>query len=114
MSKESPLEHRDVATALRKMGFTKRKRKSGTSHDQWVKVVNGRLLKVTVDEPKAPFSHDLIKSMASQAGLNSKEFHKACTEKKYIPKLHKKPSEPLPEVKTQVEVPKGKKKTARK
>jgi len=33
--------------------------------------------KVTVDEPKAPFSHFLIQSMARQAGVSVKEFYQA-------------------------------------
>jgi hypothetical protein len=41
------------------------------SHEQWVKEENGRLYKVTVDCPKAPFSQPL-KSMAEQAGMKKK------------------------------------------
>lgn len=46
-----------------------------------VKVV-GRVVwaggKVTVDQPKSPFTHDLVKSMASQAGVSKDEFYRAC------------------------------------
>lgn len=77
-SSQPPLEYRDVIRGLKKLGFELRKSKSGTSHEQWAKVVDGQLFKVTVDKPKAPFSPILIKSMASQAGLSKKEFYKAC------------------------------------
>jgi hypothetical protein len=50
----------------------------GTSHKQWVKIVAGRIYKVTVDAPKQPFTHDLVKSMASQAGLSKDNFYAAC------------------------------------
>ena len=62
---------------LRKMGFTPRPRK-GTSHEQWVGSVGGQFRKVTVDCPKAPFSQELISTMAKQAGVTKKiiyEFH---------------------------------------
>ena len=77
-SKRPPLKAKDVRRGLKNLGFLKRKSKSGTSHEQWVKIVNGRIYKVTVDAPKEPFSHDLIKSMASQAGVTVDQFYKAC------------------------------------
>ena len=43
---------------------------------KWVKEENGRLYKVTVDCPKAPFSQTLIKSMAEQAGVKKKDFYR--------------------------------------
>ena len=46
--------------------------KSGTSHEDWVSNAGGYFRKVTVDCPKAPFSQDLISSMARQAGVNKK------------------------------------------
>ncbi|MFZ2172034.1 MAG: hypothetical protein WAW61_20635 [Methylococcaceae bacterium] len=46
------------------------------SHEQWVKEENGRLYKVTVDCPKAPFSQALIKSLAEQAGVKKKDFYR--------------------------------------
>lgn len=76
-SKYPPLEYRDVIRGLKKLGFEQRPTK-GTSHEQWVKVEGGKLFKVTVDRPKAPFSQILITSMASQAGVSKKEFYKAC------------------------------------
>lgn len=36
---------------------------------------NGRFHKVTVDCPKAPFSQDLIGSMAKQAGVTKKRIY---------------------------------------
>jgi hypothetical protein len=50
--------------------------KSGTSHEDWVRNDGSRLYKVTVDCPKAPFSQDLITSMARQAGVNKKEIYR--------------------------------------
>ena len=46
--------------------------KSGTSHEDWVATIDGVFRKVTVDCPKAPFSQDLIQSMAKQAGVTKK------------------------------------------
>lgn len=72
-----PLTCAEVKTVLRKLGFEKRpgKNRSGGSHEQWTALVNGQFRKVTVDCPKAPFSHDLIRSMASQAGVTKKQFY---------------------------------------
>ncbi|MEN8221124.1 MAG: hypothetical protein ABFS56_33200 [Pseudomonadota bacterium] len=42
---------------------------------QWIKDSDGRRYKVTVDYPKAPFSH--ISSMARQAGVTKKRFYQA-------------------------------------
>lgn len=72
-----PLTCREVKKGLKELGFSPRPQK-GTSHEQWVKEENGHLYKVTVDCPKQPFSHDLIKSMASQAGVSKRAFYKAC------------------------------------
>jgi predicted RNA binding protein YcfA (HicA-like mRNA interferase family) len=58
------------------MGFEFRAQKG--SHEQWVGHVGGKFRKVTVDCPKAPFSPDLISSMAKQAGVTKKiiyDFH---------------------------------------
>ena len=77
-SKHPPLTAKDVKRGLKRLGFEPRKQKSGTSHEQWVKIVNGRIYKVTVDSPKEPFSPDLIKSMASQAGVSKDKFYKQC------------------------------------
>lgn len=68
-----PLTCKDVKNILTYLGFNPRPNK-GTSHEQWVKVENGRLHKVTVDCPKSPFSQTLIKSMAEQAELKKKIF----------------------------------------
>lgn len=76
-SKYPPLTCRELKRGLKLLGFEPRKRK-GTSHEQWVKVENGRLFKVTVDCPKEPFTGDLVKSMAAQAGVSKKDLYKAC------------------------------------
>jgi hypothetical protein len=49
--------------------------KSGTSHEHWVATIDGKFRKVTVDCPKAPFSQDLITSMAKQAGMTKKKIY---------------------------------------
>jgi predicted RNA binding protein YcfA (HicA-like mRNA interferase family) len=71
-----PLTCKDVKETLKHLGFAARPQK-GTSHEQWVRKTNGAFHKVTVDCPKAPFSPDLINSMAKQAGLTKKEFYSA-------------------------------------
>ena len=76
-SRYPPLTYKDVVNGLKKMGFEPRKQRS-TSHEHWVKVVENRLYKVTVDRPKEPFTGDLIRSMAAQAGVSKADFYKAC------------------------------------
>lgn len=73
-----PLSCKDVKRILKNLGFQPRPSK-GTSHEQWVKYdAEGKLLgKVTVDCPKQPFDAYLIKSMATQAGVNKKAFYAA-------------------------------------
>lgn len=76
MSGENPpLTCNDVKKILKHLGFEPRPQKS-TSHEQWAKVVDGRLYKVTVDCPKAPFSQTLIKSMAEQVGMRKSDFYR--------------------------------------
>lgn len=67
-----PLTCDQFKTILKKLGFEPRAKKSGTSHEDWVAMRNGRFHKVTVDCPKAPFSQDLITSMARQAGVTKR------------------------------------------
>jgi len=70
-----------VKIALKNMGFISEKQK-GTSHEHWIKVVKGKLYKVTVDCPKAPFSDTLVSSMANQAGVSKRTFLIYCHDKK--------------------------------
>ncbi len=72
--KYPPLTCKDVKKILTHLGFIARPSK-GTSHEQWVKIENGRIYKVTVDCPKSPFSQTLIKSMAAQAGKTKHDFY---------------------------------------
>lgn len=65
-----PLTCAQFKAVLSRLGFVPRKMKSGTSHEDWIATIDGRFRKVTVDCPKAPFSQDLISSMAKQAGVN--------------------------------------------
>lgn len=72
-----PLTCAQFKAILAQMGFKPRPQK-GTSHEQWVGFYGGKFRKVTVDCPKAPFSPDLISSMAKQAGVTKKaiyDFH---------------------------------------
>lgn len=70
-----PLQSRDVKRILIKLGFKFIAQRG--SHEKWQKKLCGRTWTVTVDCPKAPFSQDLITSMASQAGVTKKEFYAA-------------------------------------
>ena len=75
MSKEHPpLTVRDVRRVLVALGFERRPG-TGTSHEHWTKFDGGRIFKVTVDPPKAPFTHDLVRWMARQAGVSRTEFY---------------------------------------
>jgi len=71
-----PLKCKDVKQILKSLGFSSRPQK-GTSHEQWIKKDRSGFFKVTVDCPKAPFSPDLISSMAKQAGVSKKQFYAA-------------------------------------
>lgn len=71
-----PLACAEVKAILKVLGFAPLPR-SGTSHEQWVKTEGGKRHKVTVDCPKQPFSHDLIRYMARQAGVSVKRFYAA-------------------------------------
>lgn len=77
MAKLHPLTCRQVKAALKELGFEPRERTS-TSHEKWVKTTEKGRWIVTVDCPKAPFSNDLIKSMATQAGMKTRDFHACC------------------------------------
>lgn len=67
-----PLTCDQFKAVLATLGFTKREKKAGTSHEDWIATIDGKFHKVTVDCPKAPFSQDLIGSMAKQAGVTKK------------------------------------------
>jgi predicted RNA binding protein YcfA (HicA-like mRNA interferase family) len=74
-SHHPPITCADFKAILSRLGFEPRPMRSGTSHEDWVKRENGRFYKVTVDCPKAPFSQDLISSMAKQAGVTKKQIY---------------------------------------
>jgi hypothetical protein len=66
-----PLTCDEFKSVLRQLGFEPRPMKSGTSHEDWIPAdKTAKFRKVTVDCPKAPFSPDLIGSMAKQAGVS--------------------------------------------
>jgi len=82
MSKEHPpLSASDVRRILVNLGFEQRPGK-GTSHEQWTKLQGSALRKVTVDPPKAPFTHDLVRWMARQAGVSRQAFYAALNKQK--------------------------------
>lgn len=82
MSKEHPpLTCDEVKQILKNLGFSPRPKK-GTSHEQWVTPQGVPFRRVTVDCPKAPFTRDLISSMASQAGVTKKQFYAALVKQK--------------------------------
>lgn len=68
-----PLSCKDIKRALIALGLA-HVRTVG-SHEHYTGMFRGRFRLVTVDCPKAPFSQDLIGSMASQAGLTKKELY---------------------------------------
>lgn len=75
--KLTPLKYSEVVAGLKALGF-EMKPKSGTSHEQWIKYGDNTKWVVTVDKHHAPFSRDLIKSMANQAGMDARKFHALC------------------------------------
>lgn len=75
--KLTPLKYAEVIGGLKSLGF-EMKPKTGTAHEQWVAVIGGKKRVVTVDKHIAPFSKDLIKFMANQAGMNVRKFHALC------------------------------------
>lgn len=62
----------EVKKILKNLGFEERAQKG--SHQHFVKDIEGRRYKVTVDCPKAPFSDFLIKSMIRQSGCPKEIF----------------------------------------
>jgi predicted RNA binding protein YcfA (HicA-like mRNA interferase family) len=78
-----------VKQCLVRLGFEKRKQKSGTSHEHYCLIIHGEIAKVTVDCPKAPFSSILMKSMAAQAKFpNYRTFVAYCCDKKFKSEPH--------------------------
>ncbi|WP_084480176.1 type II toxin-antitoxin system HicA family toxin [Methylomicrobium lacus] len=67
-----PLTCSQVKAVLAHLGFSLYVQKN-SSHEQWKKPEFPG--KVTVDCPKAPFSHDLVGYMAKQAGVSKKDFY---------------------------------------
>ena len=69
-----PITCKELKAILTFMGFSFDTQKG--SHEQWVLIKNKRKYKVTVDCPKSPFSQELLKSMAAQAGKTKRDFYK--------------------------------------
>jgi len=78
--KHRPLTCAEVKRILKRLGFAPEPR-SGTSHEKWIKIDGSRKYVVTVDCPKQPFSHDLIRYMAVQAGVSREAFYAALERK---------------------------------
>lgn len=71
-----PLKDEDIIRALVLLGFEHKETKG--SHHQYAGFGRGRYCKITVDKHLAPFSQDLISSMARQANLTKQELYSAC------------------------------------
>jgi predicted RNA binding protein YcfA (HicA-like mRNA interferase family) len=72
-----PLTCAQFEAILRALGFAPapKKQQPDGSHENWIATIDGKYRKVTVDCPKAPFSPDLIHSMAKQAGITVKRVY---------------------------------------
>lgn len=73
MVRERPVTDREFKAVLKAAGFEPRPQRA-TSHEHWVKVVEGTLLKVTVDSHHAPYHRELLRNMLRQAGMSKKDF----------------------------------------
>ncbi|WP_039095735.1 type II toxin-antitoxin system HicA family toxin [Gallibacterium anatis] len=73
----SPLTYKEVSSALKRLGFSMKAKKS-TAHEQWIRVDERGKFLVTVDKHLSPFDKALIQSMARQAGMTTKEFFREC------------------------------------
>ncbi|WP_417216524.1 type II toxin-antitoxin system HicA family toxin [Alcanivorax sp.] len=70
---------KQVKKALKSLGFYQLPQRTGTSHEKFRHdCFKGERRTVTVDCPKQPFGHDLLASMAHQAGLSKKDFWRLC------------------------------------
>jgi predicted RNA binding protein YcfA (HicA-like mRNA interferase family) len=78
MGKRQPLTAAEVERGLKAAGFEEQP-KTGTSHVKWKRYAGDTKYIVTVDAHHAPFSQQLIASMASQAGLSVKQFYELCS-----------------------------------
>lgn len=76
----TPLTYKEVTSALKRLGF-EMKPKTATAHEQWIRVDERGKFLVTVDKHISPFDQTLIKSMARQAGLSTKDFFRECKKK---------------------------------
>jgi hypothetical protein len=70
-----PLTAKEVKLIAKNLGF--RHRETAGGHEQWVRDTPPPFRKMTIDSHVAPFSHYLIKCMASQAGVSVREFYAA-------------------------------------
>lgn len=72
-SDNPPLTCREIKAILAYLGFSKSSQRG--SHEQWVRVKDGRKYKVTVDCPKQPFTNTLLDNMAKQADCSKRDFY---------------------------------------
>lgn len=78
MGHKPQLTAADVERGLRAAGFTPQPQK-GTSHVQWVIKTNTKYLRVTISAHLEPFSKDLVRAMAAQAGMSTNQLYELCT-----------------------------------
>lgn len=71
-----PLPCRIVRKILAELGFVEQPCRSGTSHEQWEKIVDGHLYKVTLDCHHGEVKAQDIKSIIGQAGITKRQFWK--------------------------------------
>jgi len=68
---------RQGRACFKKLGFEEKKKKSGSSHRQFKKIVDGHMFKVTLDCHKGEVSAKNVRSIISQAGSTAEAFYKA-------------------------------------
>ncbi|MCE2029251.1 type II toxin-antitoxin system HicA family toxin [Sessilibacter corallicola] len=84
MTRKTPLSAREVQKGLAAAGFEKRPQKA-TGHEQWVRTDldskgKATFRKVTLSPHNEPFRGEILKSIASQAGLkNVNQLYELCS-----------------------------------
>lgn len=70
-----PLTAREVRQILLRLGFSHRETKGG--HEQWVRESPPPFRKVTLSAHNEPFTDTIVRYMALQAGVSTREFYEA-------------------------------------
>lgn len=71
-----PVSVREVEAVLKYLGYMKRPRKSGSSHDNWTVGEGDYFRKVTVDANNAPFKDQALAWMLGQMKISKKDFYR--------------------------------------